>query len=39
MIITKDTSRYIYAFLMKDHTTIYEILARKTKPISVEVSS
>lgn len=38
MIITKETSRH-YAFLMKDHATIYEILARKTKPVSNEASS
>lgn len=39
MVILKETSRY-YAFLMKNHATIYEILAAsKTEFVSDEASS
>lgn len=37
-ITTKETSGH-YAFLMKDHATIYEILERKTDPVADEAFS
>lgn len=38
MTTTKETREH-YAFLRKDHATIYEILERKTDPVADEVFS